>query len=170
MDACDECHFNFDDVGRDDVNPRLSAVSLTISSLLISHPEGSLVRPTADRWSATEYAAHVRDVLLIMRDRLVIGLIEDDPGFKPLYRDERVALGLYAPDTPDVVAGELGSAAAMFVRLFLAIDPKLLSRPVRFGYPDPQPRTLLWMGLQAIHEAEHHLLDIRLNLNSPDGR
>lgn len=45
-------------------------------------------RPSPDRWSANEYAAHVRDVLLTIRDRLVIGLVEDNPRFKPVYRDE----------------------------------------------------------------------------------
>lgn len=164
MEPCDVCGFNFDTVGRADVADRVRAATAEISSLLTDHPEPSLERPSPERWSATEYAAHVRDVLLIMRDRLVIGLIEDDPGFKPLYRDERVALGLYARDTSVEIAAELGAAAAMFLRLFLAIDPQLLARPVQFGFPDPQTRTLLWMGLQAIHESEHHLVDIRHNM------
>lgn len=34
---------------------------------------------------------------------------------------------------------------------------------VQYGFPDPQTRTLLWMGLQAIHECEHHLGDIEEN-------
>jgi DNA-binding helix-hairpin-helix protein with protein kinase domain len=35
---------------------------------------------------------------------------------------------------------------------------------VQYGFPEPAPRTLLWMGLQAIHEAEHHYGDVRENL------
>jgi hypothetical protein len=103
-------------------------------------------------------------VFLTIRDRLVIGLVEDDPGFKPMYRDERVDRGLYASDTPADVANELDSAMAMFVRLFEAIDDGQLDRTVRYGFPDPQPRTLRWMGVQAVHESEHHHADIVENL------
>ena len=111
-----------------------------------------------------EYGAHVRDVLLTVRDRLVIGLVEENPGFKPLYREERISLGLYRADTVSAVAQELDSATSMFGRLFDAIDHQLLSRPVRYGFPDPVPRTLLWMGVQAVHETEHHHGDMKENL------
>ena len=116
-----------------------------------------------------EYGAHVRDVFLTIRDRLVIGLVEHDPTFKPLYRNERIKLALYRADTPSAVAAELDAAAAMLVRLFDAIDPGSLSRSVQYGFPDPESRTLLWMGLQAIHEAEHHLGDVRDNLRQVAG-
>lgn len=164
MDVCDVCGFDFDSVGRDDVGPRVAAAAETIAALLVQEPENCLMRPSEERWSMIEYGAHVRDVLLTIRDRLVIGLVEHDPGFKPLYRDERINLGLYSQDTPAAVVAELGAATAMFVRLFDTIEPELLSRPVQYGSPNPQPRTLLWMGLQAIHESEHHLTDIEENL------
>lgn len=107
-----------------------------------------------------EYGAHVRDVLLITRDRLVIGLVEEHPGFKPLYRDERISLGLYRAETMTTVAEELGWAAAMFLRLFEAIAPEQLSRSVHYAFPSPASRTLLWMGQQVVHEIEHHHGDI----------
>lgn len=164
MDICDVCGFDFEVVGRDDVGPRVTTAVESIAALLTDEPKVCLVRPSEQRWSMLEYGAHVRDVLLTLRDRLVIGLVEDDPGFKPLYRDERIDLGLYSDDTLAAVAAELGAATSMFVRLFDAIEPELLSRSVQYGSPNPQPRTLLWMGLQAIHESEHHLTDIRENL------
>ena len=123
------------------------------------------MRPSAQRWSATQYAAHVRDVLLTLRDRLVIGVVEDNPSFKPMFRDERVDLGLYDADPADAVAEELRSATAMFIRLFEAIDPTLLGRPVQYGVPSPVERSLLWMGQQAVHEVEHHRSDIAENLD-----
>ena len=111
-----------------------------------------------------EYGAHVRDVLLTIRDRLVIGLVEDNPGFKSLWRDERVNLGLYRTDTPAAVVQELEAATAMFLRLFAEIDPASLGRVVQYGFPDSTTRTLEWMGQQAVHEVEHHLGDIQENL------
>ena len=123
-------------------------------------------RPTEDRWSSLEYAAHVRDVMLTIRDRLVIGLVEDHPGFKPLYRDTRVDLGLYRTDTVDALLPELDAGAAMFLRLFAEIDDVALDRPVQYGFPEPATRTLDWMGKQVVHEIEHHLRDIEENARS----
>lgn len=135
-----------------------------MAAILLVEPVRSRRRPSAARWSMIEYGAHVRDVLLTVRDRLVIGLVEEHPDFKPLYRDERISLGLYRTDTVPAVAEELGSAAAMFARLFDAIDPEQLSRSVQYGFPSPADRTLLWMGQQVVHEIEHHLGDIQENL------
>jgi hypothetical protein len=166
MELCEECGFDFDMVSPDDITHRVTTGVRAAADVVASAPLMSLRRPNPDRWSAVEYTAHVRDVLLTIRDRLVIGLVEDNPGFKPLYRDERLALGLYRRDTADDVAVELRAAGAMFARLFDEIDPQLLSRPVQYGFPDPLPRTLLWMGRQAVHEVEHHLEDIRDNVRT----
>lgn len=107
-----------------------------------------------------EYAAHVRDVLLHVRDRLVIALVEDDPEFKPLYRDERVDLGLYAGDEWPVVRDELSMAAALFARTFARLPAGALTRPLQYAYPVPATRTVLWMAQQVVHEVEHHASDI----------
>ena len=158
------CGFTWESVGRDEVSPRVDAGTAEIAARIVADPARSAVRPTEQRWSATQYAAHVRDVLHTLRDRLVIGIVEDNPSFKPMYRDERVTLGLYAADPADAVAAELRAASAMFIRLYEAIDPALLDRPVLYGVPTPVPRTLRWMGQQAVHEVEHHGTDIAENL------
>jgi hypothetical protein len=168
MEHCEVCSFTWHTVDRDEVGPRVAAAAAEIAALIVDDPERSALRPTPERWSATQYAAHVRDVLITLRDRLVIGLVEDDPSFKPLYRDERIDLGLYDADTAPAVADELRPASAMFIRLFDAIDPELLSRTVQYGYPAPTQRSLLWMGQQAVHEAEHHRTDIVENLGGTE--
>ena len=158
------CGFAWEAVGRDEIAPRVDAGTAEIAALIVADPARSVVRPSEQRWSATQYAAHVRDVLNTLRDRLVIGLVEDDPSFNPMYRDERVDLGLYDTDPVEAVAGELRAATAMFIRLFEAVDPEHLSRPVQYGFPSPARRSLLWMGQQAVHEVEHHGADIAENL------
>ncbi len=130
---------------------------------MLADPVGVTQHPSPDRWSALEYAAHVRDVLLLLHGRVVTGLVEDNPTFAPLYREERVALGLYRADTAEAISGELASARAMFVRLFTQLTPESLERPVHYGFPDPAPRTIGWMGKQAVHEIEHHLADMHEN-------
>jgi DinB superfamily len=164
VESCEICGFAWESVGREEVGPRIEAGTARIASLLAADPERASVRPSPQRWSALEYAGHVRDVLTMLRDRLVVGLVEDDPTFKPMYRDERVDLGLYRDETVDDLAGELGTATRMFNRLFESVDPQHLGRPVQYGFPSPARRTLLWMGQQAVHEVEHHGDDIAENL------
>ncbi len=98
------------------------------------------------------------------RDRLVVALVEEVPVFKPMYRDERVDMGLYRSDTAAAVSVELRAAAPMFIRLFEAIDPSQLTRELMHGVPDPTRRSLLWIGQQVVHEVEHHGGDIAENL------
>ena len=163
MERCEECGYVWEIVGRDEIGPRATAAAQEIAGRLRGEPEPARQRPADATWSALEYAAHLRDVLLALRDRLVIGLVEDDPTFKPLYRDERVDLGLYAAETTEGTAAELEAAAAMFTRVFDAIGDDQLGRPVQFGYP-PMTRSLLWLGQQVVHEAEHHRGDIERGL------
>lgn len=169
MESCDVCGFVWESVERAEVAGRATAAADAIAALTLADPDRAVRRPSPERWSAVEYAAHVRDVLMTLRDRIVIGLVEDHPGFKPLYREERIDLGLYRADTPDVVATELVAAAGMFARLFEAVEPGQLSRTVEFGYPTVASRTLLWVAQQAVHEAEHHLADVAEDLSAPRG-
>ncbi len=163
MESCEGCGFVWEEVDREEISSRVVAAAADVADLFDTDPAGVTVRPSPTRWSSVEYGAHMRDVLLTIRDRLVIGLVEDNPGFKPLYKDERTELGLYRTDTALAVAPELRAAAAMFRRLFDAIDAPLLARRVQYGFPDPIERTLLWMGQQAVHETEHHRTDINEN-------
>jgi hypothetical protein len=164
METCEDCGFAWEIVPREAIGGRVASGAIAIAERLrATSDDVSGRRPEPERWSMTEYAAHVRDVLLTLRDRCVIGLVEDNPGFSPMYRDERVTLGLYRNDTPAAVATDVEVSAAMFVRLFDAIDDGAIERPVRYGYPGPIPRTILWMGQQAVHEVEHHRADIDEN-------
>ena len=172
--SCEECGFDFETLEAADVGPRIRRGVEAVASAL-SNSWAPDRRPAVERWSANESAAHVRDVLISIRDRLVVGLVEDNPGFKPLYRDERLAMGLYLADSVAELTAEIRATGPMFVRLFEAIAPAQLSREVQYGFPDPETRTLLWMGRQAVHETEHHLLDINANNtlfagHSPTGR
>jgi DinB superfamily len=169
VEQCSDCGFAWETVSREEIARRVDAGTATIAGLLAGDPDRAGVRPWPQRWSAIEYAAHVRDVLITLRDRLVIGLVEDVPSFKPMYREERVDLGLYGSDTVEAVAVELRAAAAMFIRLFDAIDPQELTRSVHYGFPKPALRSLLWMGQQAVHEVEHHSSDIAEDLRQVAG-
>ena len=124
MDVYELCGSDFDELSRDDVVPRVRAAVANAVDVVMSIEESqSYVQREPCRWPVVEYCAHVRGVLLTIRDRLVMGLVEHEPDFRSLYRDGRIDLGLYRSDTAAEIARPLGSASSLFVPLFLAIEP-----------------------------------------------
>jgi hypothetical protein len=164
VETCEVCGFAWDDVADADVAPRIRAGTEMVARLLRSTPDVATTRPTAGRWSMLEYGAHVRDVLLVLRDRFVVGVVTDNPGFTPMYRDQRVDLGMYSSEDPVAVATELEVAATLLLRMLETLSPEQLDRTCQYGYPGPSQRTLRWMAAQAVHEVEHHGRDIEENL------
>jgi ketosteroid isomerase-like protein len=155
--TCPECAFVWATVPVEDVGARIQAGAEAIAAMLRAGTEEAVsTRPAPEVWSALEYAAHVRDVLYHVRDRVVIGLAENSPVYKPLYRDVRVDAGLYRDERPDVVATELELAAALFVRSYAVLSDEQLARPVVVAFPTDQVRTISWLGRHVVHEVEHH--------------
>lgn len=161
MESCEVCGFTWDEVRADEVVPRLGAATAAFAALLRTEPVLAGRRPQPDRWSALEYGGHVRDALLNLRDRVVLGLAEDNPTPKAMFGVLRIDAGLYATDTGQGVASELEMAGSLFTRTVAALDAEQLARPIFYGWPAPATRTLAWVAAQALHEAEHHLADAR---------
>ena len=164
MEQCEVCGFAWETVDRDEIGPRVDAGTAEIAASIVADPDRSAMRPSAQRWSATQYAAHVRDVLLTLRDRLVIGVVEDNPSFKPMYRDERVDLGLYDADPRRRSRRRVAVGDGDVHPPVRGHRPGTPRAPVQYGVPSPVERSLLWMGQQAVHEVEHHRSDIVENL------
>src|ERR1700722_5723151 len=163
MDAVDESGFVFEAVENAAVPAALRTAASTIADLL-GRPElaaAVLLRPEPTVWSALEYAGHLRDVFLAQRDRALLALVVDTPTFVPIYRDERVGLARYNDDRPEGVGGELVMAADLFARLFERLSAAQLARPCIYNYPAPAERDVGWMGRHTLHEAIHHLADVR---------
>jgi hypothetical protein len=164
VESCEGCGFVWEDVADADVTPRIRSGTDMLARVLRNTPDVAKTRPTAGRWSMLEYVAHVRDVLLVLRDRFVVGVVADSPEFTPMYREERVDLGMYRADDPVTVATEIEVAAALLVRMLETLSPEQLDRTCQYGYPGPSTRTLRWMAAQAVHEVEHHSRDVEENL------
>ena len=74
-------------------------------------------RPEPSVWSALEYACHVRDALLVQRERVLLAQVEERPSFAPMYHDERVSFAGYRDEQPEDVADHLAVAAALVGRV-----------------------------------------------------
>lgn len=157
---CDECGFDHASVPEDGVAAAIRAVPGRFRERLDPFPAGGRHRPEPGVWSALEYACHVRDVLLVQRERVIRALVDDVPTFPPMYREERVALAGYADEDPAGVLAGLGVAADLLARVVDRLGPADLARRCVYSFPGPAERTLLWVGRHTVHEAHHHLADV----------
>jgi DNA segregation ATPase FtsK/SpoIIIE, S-DNA-T family len=91
MTTCAQCGFTYGLLARAALPGSMRAQGRTVAQRVESGSDDLGTRRLAEEWSPLEYACHVRDVLVMQRDRLYVALVEDEPSFTPMYREERVA-------------------------------------------------------------------------------
>jgi hypothetical protein len=160
QEACLDCGFVWDAVTLPQVRARMAPASTRLAAIFASPAVDLRRRPFPDVWSPVEYGAHVRDVLLNLRDRIIVGLAEDNPSPKPMYGALRVDLGLYQVSSPTDLSLDLASASRLFDQTVAVLSTADGERPIFYGWPRPATRTLCWVAAQALHEVEHHLADV----------
>ena len=97
--ACSECGFDATDVAGEEIPALLRANAETWQEL---DSPAAHERPTDDRWSALEYACHVRDVFRLYDLRLHLMLDEDDPTFANWDQDVTAVDDRYNEQDPTV--------------------------------------------------------------------
>jgi hypothetical protein len=112
-------------------------------------------------WSPLEYGCHLRDMLLVQRERALAARRVDRPDCPPSGRDERAIHDGYAEQDPEDVARQLADAAQLFGNVLARLAADDWDRAVVYHYPQTRERSLRWVALHTLHEARHHLLDIR---------
>ncbi|MEO5679650.1 MAG: DinB family protein [Acidimicrobiales bacterium] len=162
MTTCQGCGFVLEDLPTAGIGDGLRGVIPRFRQILASGPDRRLrERPDLATWSPLEYACHVRDVLFIQRDRVLRALVENRPDFAPMHREERVALARYASEAPPLVGEEIAIGAGLLARLVDGLSTEQMGRRCVYGYPDKTEVDVAWVGRHTVHEAEHHLLDMR---------
>lgn len=163
MERCDSCEFVYADHVGDDLIENIRLLGPKFRAILVDDAvtlEALHWRSASQEWSAIEYACHVRDVLLVQRERLFLALVEDTPTFVPMYREERARLDSYNTQLPQIIAVQIGVAADLFANACMNLDAASWERTCIYNFPNPTPRTLRWLGAHTLHEGEHHLRDI----------
>jgi hypothetical protein len=165
-ERCEEgCAFVWDAIDPKEIGNRITKGATDIAYLIADGSRAD-IRSSPEVWSPLEYAGHVRDVLLNLRDRLVVALNEDNPLCKGLFGTPRIEIGLYRGDSQALVAQELTLAGSLFARTWERIPENLRSRTMMYGYPRLADRSLTWVAAQALHEVEHHLEDVKAGLGT----
>jgi hypothetical protein len=164
VQRCEECGFEYDESAFSVAAARIRAGSADLAAALTGRQADLRARRQPGRWSPLEYACHVRDMLLVQRERLLAGLHLDRPVCEPMGRDERVELDGYAEQDPADVARQLRDAALLFAGDLDRLSPAGWDRAVIYTYPYRAERSLRWLAIHTEHEVSHHLLDVRRQL------
>jgi hypothetical protein len=161
MDACDGCGFVYEPERATEAGAAIIGDARAIADGLRSGRADVRVRPEEDVWSPLEYGAHVRDVLISQRERVILARILDCPESHPMYRELRVDLDGYGEQDPDDVARQVIDAAALFTNVLDRVDAAGdWDRPMVYNYPEPGNRSIAWVAVHTQHELQHHRGDV----------
>jgi hypothetical protein len=160
-DQCPDCGFVYDlsqsgRVGRD-IRERVAEVV----AILRAREVNLRSRRQPGVWSPLEYGCHLRDMLLVQRERVLAARRVERPDCSPSGRDDRVMHDGYAEQQPEDVARQLSDAALLFSNVLARLAADDWDRAVIYHYPETRERSLRWVAIHTLHEAQHHLLDIR---------
>lgn len=160
MHHCDECGFDYDLATAPGAAAAIVAGADAVAQVLADGTADLAVRRRPDLWSPLEYGCHVRDVLQVQRERVLLARRQDTPSFAPMGRDERVDHDGYADQDPSAVARQVRDAAALLANVLDRLGPDW-DRTVVYNYPEPFERSLRWVAVHTEHEVRHHLMDVR---------
>jgi hypothetical protein len=121
-------------------------------------PADLRTRPREDRWSALEYACHVRDVFRLYDQRLGFMLEADDPTFPDWNQDATAVADRYRDQNPSVVTGQLAEAAEGIAGRFAGLTPAQWERTGTRS--DGAHFTVDSFARYLVHDPVHHLHDI----------
>jgi S-DNA-T family DNA segregation ATPase FtsK/SpoIIIE len=159
--SCAGCAFVYEDLAVERVPERLREIGPNARAALGDiDPKIASTRPEQTVWSALEYACHLRDVLLIQRERVVLALVEERPHPAPMWRDERVTICRYDAQSLADVLDQLAMAGDLCALAFEGLVPAGWARQLVYSWPTTEVRDLAWVGRHTVHEGIHHLGDI----------
>ena len=159
VQICAHCGFSWATLSRAQIATRIGAAIESFVEVIQRAGDDVDQRPSDERWSILEYGAHLRDVLLSIRERVVLASILDVPTGTPIFRDERVDIGFYAQDAASDVAVELQVVTYLFLKTIATLPTDFENRRLVYSPRTPLEITISGALSNALHECEHHLGD-----------
>jgi hypothetical protein len=153
---CPECGFDAANYADADIAPAILDNAGSWPSVLAQ--PSVRVRPNDSTWSPLEYAAHVRDVLSVYRERLRLMVETDDPLYPNWDQDETAVAERYNEQDPAVVGTRLVANASDLAAAFDALAPDQWLRVGRRS--DGASFTVSGMAKYMTHDLVHHRWDV----------
>jgi hypothetical protein len=162
---CEECGFDAAHLPATAVPAVVRANLMDWPPLLIADDgaarPGVRERPSDDRWSALEYACHVRDVFRLYDARLTMMLTEPHPAFPNWDQDEAAVEHAYLTQDPLQVAADLQAAGQAIALSLEAVSGDDWHRTgVR---SDGAHFTIDSFARYFVHDPIHHVEDVEEN-------
>jgi hypothetical protein len=154
---CPECGFDATDYLDDDIAPAILDSAVSWPAVLARPTVRD--RPNDSTWSPLEYAAHVRDVLSVYRERLRLMVETEDPLYPNWDQDETAVAERYNEQDPEVVGVQLGGNAQEIAAAFAALTDDEWQRVGRRS--DGAGFTVSSMAKYMTHDLVHHAWDVR---------
>ncbi len=165
MSRCEECGYDYELAVMSRIPGEIRGEVGELARLIAGAARSGVARRAdPELWSPLEYACHVRDVLLVQRERVLLARRVEGPETVPMGRDERVGYEGYADSDPQEVADELAVAARLLSNTLGRLDDADWDRTLIYGWPERDERTLRWLAAHTQHEVRHHLLDVQRQL------
>jgi S-DNA-T family DNA segregation ATPase FtsK/SpoIIIE len=156
---CSECGFDYATPARSDLpdwlRDRADEFRAAFARL---DPQRLRDRPSPGVWSPLEYACHVRDVMQVQRERIWLAVVETQPEFASMRREDRAIEDDYNAQDPAAVSAALVEGAGLLADAFAALDDDGWNRTG--VYHERGVRTVEWIGRHTVHELVHHTFDI----------
>lgn len=156
--TCPECGFDADSVALDQVGGMVRENAAAWEQILARPRDELTTRPSDDRWSALEYACHVRDVFRLYDQRLALMLTEDDPDFANWDQDVAAVTDRYNEQDPELVAAAITEAAGPLADRFDSVGGDAWQRTGNRS--DGVTFTVETFARYFIHDPVHHLVDV----------
>jgi len=164
VEQCEECGFEYDLSDAPAAGPAIVEGVGEFAGMLSNRAANLRTRRQPQTWSPLEYGCHLRDVLLVQRERVLAARRIHRPSFDPMGRDERVEHDGYAEQDAGDVVRQLTDAAHLIANVLSRLGAEDWERSVMYNYPKQFERSLRWVAVHTMHEVRHHLLDIRRQL------
>ncbi|HLT69947.1 MAG TPA: DinB family protein [Acidimicrobiales bacterium] len=160
--SCPDCGLAAGEVPAEQLGAAVRDNAAAWARLLTRPRELLAARPRDDRWSALEYACHVRDVLRLFDGRMTRMLTEDEPRFTDWDPDRAAVEDRYGEEDPAGVAAAIVAAAAPVADRFDGVRGADWERiGVR---SDGVAFSVANYGRYLLHEGVHHLADAEAGL------
>ena len=154
--ACPECGFDASAIALKDV-PGLLRTAVALWPGILERNEVA-TRPDAQTWSALEYGAHVRDVIVIFAERFARTLDEEDPLLENWDQDATAVASRYGEQDPRVVADQLVTAGESLATTLEAVPASAADRTCLRS--DGSRFTVDSLARYFIHDVAHHVWDV----------
>lgn len=156
---CPECGFASGAIGPDEV-PALIRANAEGWRRHFAETDTEAVRTRTDptKWSALEYACHVRDCNKLYFYRVELMLNQDDPEYPDWDQDVTAVEAEYGSQDPVTVITEVTDTAEAIAALFESVSGEQWRRTGHRG--DGSDFTVDTLARYFVHDPIHHLWDV----------